>query len=81
MLVCCRWWRWFWFTPPLFKEISEAVSFINSLLVSIEMIVMGKYVLIEGMDRESVVVDWGLMHGTPINVFWMNEDHITTITF
>jgi hypothetical protein len=42
---------------------------------------MGKYVLIEGRDRESFVVDLVLMLGTPINIFWMNEDHITVITF
>ncbi len=43
---------------------------------------MGKHVLIEGRNRESFVVVFVLMLGTPINVFWMNEDHtIAVITF
>jgi hypothetical protein len=63
----------------LFKENLEAVWFISSLLMMMEMIVMGNYVLIEGRDTESTIVVLVLMLGTPINVFQMNEDHITTI--
>jgi hypothetical protein len=46
-----------------------------------EMTVMGKYILIEGRNRESFVTGFVLMLGTPINVFRMNEDHIAAIAF
>jgi hypothetical protein len=46
-----------------------------------EMIVMGKYILIEGRNRESFVTGFVLILGTPINIFRMNEDHIATIAF
>jgi hypothetical protein len=65
----------------LFEENFEAVWFISSFPVLMEMIVMGKYVLIEGKDIESFIVDLVLMPLDPINVFWMNEDHIAAITF
>jgi hypothetical protein len=68
-------------SPPLFKEILEAVQFISSLLVLMEMIVMGKYVLIKGSDRKSIVILLVLMVGTPINAFRINEDHNTMIMF
>jgi hypothetical protein len=42
-----------WFNPPSFKEILEAVWFTTSLLKSMQIIVTGKYILIEGRDRES----------------------------
>jgi hypothetical protein len=42
---------------------------------------MGKYVLIEGKDIESFIVDLVLMPRDPINIFRMNEDHIAAITF
>jgi hypothetical protein len=46
-----------------------------------EMIVMGKYILIEGRNGESFVMGFVLMLGTPINIVRMNEDHTTVITF
>jgi hypothetical protein len=60
-----------WFTPPSFKEILEAVQFTTSLLKSVQMIVMGKYILIEGRDRESIVEVFLFRLGSPINVFRM----------
>jgi hypothetical protein len=65
----------------LFEENFEAVWFISSFPISMEMIVMGKYVLIEGRNRESFVMGFVLMLGTPINIVRMNEDHITVIAF
>jgi hypothetical protein len=37
------------------KGILEAVWFISSLLVFMEMTVMGKYVVVKGSDRESLI--------------------------
>jgi hypothetical protein len=68
-------------SPFLFKEILEAVRFTTSLLKSMQMIVMGKYVIIECRDRESIIEVFLLRLGPPINVFWMNENHIAASTF
>jgi hypothetical protein len=65
----------------LFEENIEAVWFISSFPISMEMIVMGKYVLIEGRNEESFVTGFLLMLGTPINKVRMNEDHIAAIAF
>jgi hypothetical protein len=46
-----------------------------------EMIVMEKYALIEGRHRESITEVFILRLGSPINIFWMNENHIAAITF
>jgi hypothetical protein len=40
-----------------------------------EMIVAGKYILIEGRDRETFVEIWGLFCWVPIYVFLMDKDH------
>jgi hypothetical protein len=51
-----RWWWWFWFATTLFKEGSEVILFTSSHPVLMEMIFMGKYVHIEGRDREAIIV-------------------------
>jgi hypothetical protein len=50
----------------LFEENIEAVQFISSFPMLMEMIVMGKYVLIESRDRESFVTGFVLMLGTQL---------------
>jgi hypothetical protein len=45
----------------------------SSHLVSMKMIVMGKYVLVEGKDREAFIVIWGLFLRVPIYVFCMDK--------
>jgi hypothetical protein len=55
MLVSCRCWRWwFWFYTPCLKERTEVVVSDSCFQVSMEMIVIGKYVRSEGRYRKAL---------------------------
>ena len=69
-----QFWFWFWFYTPLLKEITETVVPDSCSQVSMEMIVMGEYVCVEGRYGKAFIKESELVCGTPIHVFPMDED-------
>jgi hypothetical protein len=64
-----QWRSWFWLYTPLLQEVLELVIPGSCSQVLVEMIVMGKYILIEGRYSNIFIKGFALFYKVPICVF------------